>query len=138
MAATIVYITPGLKRRLNLEINNGDTLGNYKLGLYVNNHTPVAADTGAEYTECTLAGYAQITLTGATWSAPSFSSGVASSTYPDQTFTFSAGGQTIYGLFLMDQGSTINAAALLDTPFTVPTGGGTVKITSLTAQTKNC
>jgi len=72
-----------------------------KLHLYVNNHTPVASDTLANYAECTDANYAPITLIGANWTIADNGSGVSQATYPTQVWTF-AGAVTIFGYYVTD------------------------------------
>jgi hypothetical protein len=76
-----------------------------KLHLYTNNHTPVASDTLANYTECTDTNYAPVTLTGANWNIADNGSGVSLATYPAQIWTF-AGAVTIYGYYVTDAGNT--------------------------------
>lgn len=67
-----------------------------KLKLYESNTTPAEGDTHASYTEATIAGYSLVTFTRGTWGAASTSVGTTTSTYPEQTFTFSGSG-TVYG-----------------------------------------
>lgn len=136
--ATLTWLKAGLSRKLGLITNKAGAVENLKLGLYVNNHAPDPNDTTANYTECTLAGYAQITLTGANWSTPSYSAPTESTVYsPDNTFTFTAGSVTIYGALLFNQAGDVIAAGLLDTAFAVPSGGGTVTIKTLTLTDQN-
>src|ERR1051326_837872 len=127
MAVTLTQTNAWLDRLLQMRLNKGGTLGNLTLKLYTNNHTPVVTDTSAAYTECSATGYAAVTLTGASWTG-STSGGVADYTYPTVVFTFTAGlGQTIYGAYLVDQAGNVSAG-LLDTPFAVPPGGGSLDI----------
>ena len=128
MALTLTLLNAGAERELKLFLNNGGlSLEDLRLRLYVNNHTPAVTDTASDYTICTLAGYSNINLSGGTWSV-STSSGVADGTYTTQTFTFTAGGQTIYGVVLTDQSNNPLAAGLLDTPFTVPSLWGSLTV----------
>jgi len=76
-----------------------------KLHLYTNNHTPVASDTLANYTECTDTNYAAVTLTGANWSVADNGSGTSQATYPTVNWTF-AGAVTIYGYHVTDGATT--------------------------------
>ena len=77
---------------------NRATPENLVLRLFSNNITPAETDTAATYTELAVAGYAAITLTGASWGAPS--EGAPSSiAYAQQTFNFSAAGST-YGYYM--------------------------------------
>jgi len=99
------------------------------LRLYSNNITPADSDTAATYTEATFAGYASITLTGASWSAPA--SGVTS--FAQQTFTRSSTGATenIYGYYVTQVTSGIlmwserDAAA----PAAMTNSGDNIKLT---------
>ena len=96
--------------------------------LFVNNHTPACDDSPGMYTECTLAGYASLLLNPASWSC-SLSSCVETCTYPTITETFTAGGQTIYGHFVIDDlTGNLLWAELWPTPFAVPSGGGSIQI----------
>lgn len=71
---------------------------NLVLRLFSNNITPAETDTAATYTELAVAGYAAITLTGASWAAPS--EGAPSSiAYAQQTFNFSGAG-SLYGYYM--------------------------------------
>lgn len=97
------------------------------LRLFVNNFTPACTDLIGAYTECSLSGYAAIALAAGSWT-DSLSACVYTGTYPAQTFTFTAGGQTIYGHYVTDGSSGVLWADLWGTPFTVPTGGGAVQV----------
>jgi hypothetical protein len=102
--------------------------GTIDLDLYTNNHTPVATDTIAAYTLCTLAGYAQLAFTPASW-AFNATGGQANALYPNNTFTFSAygGGTTIYG-YVVSVGGVGVCAELYGTPYSVPSGGGALTV----------
>lgn len=97
--------------------------------LFTNNHTPVVTDTASAFTECALSGYANVTLTPASWSG-STTGGLATYTYPAITFTFNAyaGGTTIYGYYVTIPGVTGVLAELFSTPYAVPSGGGTLTV----------
>lgn len=104
---------------------------NLVLCLYQNNITPAEADTVATYTAATFTGYAQITLTGASWTitggAPS------SAAYAQQTFTSTAGAQNqpIYGYFLkrLTTGDLVYAERFSDGPYTIVNNGDNIKVT---------
>lgn len=110
-------------------IVNKKATGDLKLHLYSNNYTPVEGSLLANFTECNAAGYAAITLTGASWTVAT-TTGTTEATYAQQTFTFTAA-QTVYGYYITDSGSTILVWAELFTgaPFNIPSGGGSVKVT---------
>ena len=104
---------------------------NLVLCLYQNNITPAEADTVATYTAATFTGYAQLTLTGASWvitgGAPS------SAAYAQQTFTSTAGAQnqSIYGYFLkrLTTGDLVYAERFSDGPYTIVNNGDNIKVT---------
>jgi hypothetical protein len=105
---------------------------NLILKLFKSNTTPSETDTAATYTEADFTGYSAITLTGATWGAPS--EGAPSSiAYPQQTFTSSAGGQNqaIYGYFMVraSSGRIALAERFTDGPYTIVNNGDQIKIT---------
>lgn len=99
------------------------------LRLYSNNITPADTDVAGTYTEATFAGYSAITLTGASWTAPS----AGATSYAQQTFTRSSTGATenIYGYYLTQVTSGIlmwserDAAA----PAAMTNAGDNIKLT---------
>ena len=106
-----------LKRMLNFAAAD-----NCKLRLYTNNHTPAKGDTISNYTECAIAGYSAITLTGASWSIATVAT-TTTATYATQTFNFTGSG-TVYGYYVTDNaGSVVLWAELFTTgPFSVVSG----------------
>ena len=134
----MTIVVPNTGEAIALEyLVNKDAPENLVLRLFVNNITPAETDTAVTYTECAEAGYAAITLTGASWNTtPGAPSDV---TYnAQQTFTFTGTpptGQTIYGYYYTRLTSAdLVAAELAGTPFTVANTNDTVKITpSITA-----
>jgi hypothetical protein len=108
------------------------------LRLYTNNRgNPQVTDTGADYTECTLAGYAAVDLAPGNWSLVTVN-GVCTATYPAVMFSFGAyaGGVTIYGAMLTNGAGNLWMASPLDAVFPVPPGGGslTLNLTDLSYQ----
>ena len=103
---------------------------NLVLKLYSNNITPSDSDTAGTYTEATFAGYAAITLTGASWGA---ASGGTITYGSQQTFTRSSTGTTenIYGYFCIQTTSTTLVYSERDAnaPFAVTNNGDAIKIT---------
>ncbi len=78
------------------------TPGNQTLKLFVNNYTPVDASVAADFTEMSTLGYAAKTLTKTSWTVGQVSS-VAQGSYPEQTWTFTAGTLvTVYGYYIVD------------------------------------
>jgi hypothetical protein len=107
---------------------NKQTPQDLVLRLYKNNITPSDTDVAGTYTEAAFTGYAAITLTGASWSAPA--SGVTS--YAQQTFTASgAAAESIYGYFLTQASSGILVWSERDAaaPTNIAVTGDNIKIT---------
>lgn len=102
---------------------------NLVLRLFSNNITPAETDTAATYTEFAATGYASITLAGASWGAPS--EGAPSSiAYAQQTFTMTGAGDA-YGYYMtrLSSGRIALAERFTGAPFSIPSGGGTIKVT---------
>lgn len=120
MALTVV--DTGETEALARLLNNSAT-GDVAIHLYSNNVTISDASVIGDFTLITSP--AAITLTGATWT---IATGTAN--YPQQTFTF-AGAATVYGYVVTNAAGTILlwAEAFTDGPYSIPAGGGTVKVT---------
>ena len=108
----------------------GDTL---RLKLYDVPKTPAEGDTFSEYTESTGTGYGDTFLLGANWTVTGEAGDTVHADYAQQTFTYT-GGDTLYGYYITskdDSGDTIVlwAEEFTDGPYTIPGGGGTVKVT---------
>lgn len=102
---------------------------NLILRLYSSNTTPAETDTAGTYTEFSATGYAAITLTGGSWGAPS--EGAPSSiAFAQQTFTMTGAGDA-YGYYMTrtTSGRIALAERFTSAPFSIPSGGGTIKIT---------
>ena len=99
------------------------------LRLYKNNVTPGESDTAATYTVADFTGYANITLTGASWGAAS-ALGIA---YAQQSFTSSADqtAQSIYGYYLVQvtSGLLVYSERFSDGPYTIANNGDIIRIT---------
>ncbi len=115
---------------LQLITNKIATPENLILKLYTNNHTPATADTAGTYTEASGNGYAAITLTGASWGAPS-GSNPATIAYAQQTFTFTGALGNVYGYFMIRASSTdiVLAELFSNGPYNIQNNGDTIKIT---------
>jgi hypothetical protein len=108
----------------------GDTLF---LRLYDGDTTPTEGDTYAKYSESDGTGYAAIALLGDSWTIATAGGDTTAATYAQQTFTYTAG-DTLYGYYVTtrdESGDTIilYAERFSDGPYTIPSGGGTVRIT---------
>lgn len=109
---------------------------NLKLRLFESNTTPAETDTIATYTTATFTGYADITLTGASWTVTAGAPSTAA--YAEQTFTSTAGGQakSVYGYVYLrlTTGDIVGAERFTDGPYSIVNNGDAVKITpSITA-----
>lgn len=83
---------------------------NLTLKLFTSNTTPAEGDTAATYTVAAGGGYADKTLTNGSWGAASTSTGTTTSTYAEQTYTFTGAltaSATIYGYFVVGATSTV-------------------------------
>lgn len=104
---------------------------NLILRLFTSNTTPAETDTAATYTEASGSGYSAITLTGASWGAPS--EGAPSSiAYPQQTFTSSGGGWgNTYGYLCTraTSGRIALAERFTNGPYNIQNNGDNIKIT---------
>ena len=103
---------------------------NLVLRLYTSNTTPAEADTAGTYTEATGFGYAALTLTGASWGAPS--EGAPSSiAYAQQTFTFTGALGNVYGYYMTraTSGRIAYSERFADGPYNIVNNGDQIKIT---------
>lgn len=102
---------------------------NLSLRLFINNITPSDTDTTATYTVATFPGYANITLTGASWSAPSGGSIAYGS---QQTFTCTGTStDDVYGYYVVQvtSGTLLYSERDASAPFAVRNNGDNIKIT---------
>lgn len=96
--------------------------------LYSNNHTPAPADTLANYTEVTTAGYGLVSLPASGWTFSAVG-GVCTCTQPPVSFIMTAA-STIFGYYVDDGlGNLLFAELIPGGPITLPGGGGTVTYT---------
>ncbi len=103
--------------------------GNVFLRLFTNNYTPVEGSVYASFTEATAAGYGEIELEGNDWTITT-STGVTTASFAQQTFTLTAA-STNYGYYVVNnaKNQVLWAERYSDAPHTIPSGGGTEKIT---------
>jgi hypothetical protein len=132
---SITWTNEGADSAAKLSTLGTPTWTHIWLRLTTTNHTPGNTDTwGANpYTETTLTGYAAIDLTTL---SPTLTqtAGVATYTYPTQTFTFSGGGTaTIYGYYLeivpSSGGPWLWGAELFASSYTATGGVGSISCT---------
>ena len=120
----------GVQEILRRALNYSAT-GDVKLKLYQSNTTPGETDTTSTYTEATFTGYAEKTLTGASWTVTNADPSEAS--YAEQTFTSSAGSQNqaVYGYYVTNSAGTVLlwAERFTDGPYTIVNNGDAIKVT---------
>lgn len=100
--------------------------------LHLYNNTDLTVDeavTIGDITEASATGYAAITLTGGSWTTTQ-SVGVTTAEYSEQTFAFTTGA-SLYGYYVTDTSDNLLwLEEFSGAPFTLPSGGGTIAITS--------
>lgn len=101
---TILVPDEGANAALEI-ITNKTAAQDLVLRLFQNDVTPAAGDTEASYTTATFSGYADITLTGASWGTAA----ARTIAYALQTFTHDGGGtaNSVYGYILLQTTSGI-------------------------------
>jgi hypothetical protein len=104
---------------------------NQSLRLYQNNITPAETDTAATYTVATWTGYANISLTGASWTVSGTAPTQAAAA--QQTWTSTAGSQSQnnYGYYVVQASSGILmwAERFSDGPYLIVNNGDQIKVT---------
>jgi hypothetical protein len=127
--ATLTWVYQGLDNICEYLTNNLAP-GNGTFRLYTNNHAVAIGDDKTALTECVLVGYAAVPFVAANWSVPA-GVGLSATAYPAVTWTFAAyaGGTTIQGCYVLDAAGLLIFGGLLDTPFPVPPGGGSLTLT---------
>lgn len=127
---SLICFNKGAQEILTRALNKGAT-GDLKLKLYKSNTTLTEATAIADLTLADFTGYADITLTGASWGITDADPSVAS--YAQQTFTSSAGSQNqpVYGYVVTNSGGTIAlwGETFSDGPYTIVNNGDVIKVT---------
>lgn len=99
------------------------------LKLYSSDTTPAETDTEATYTETTGGGYADVSLTAASWvvtpGAPT------SAAYPEITFTFTGTVGNVYGYYVVQavSGALMWSERFTNGPFNIQNNGDEIRIT---------
>jgi len=126
----------GETEMLNRILGKNSSPAGLSLKLFESDTTPAETDTHTSYTEPNDTSYAAASLSGASWTITTDGGGVTEASYAQQTFTFAGEGsaQNIYGYFVTttDSGAAtvlLWAERFTDGPYTIPTGGGTIRIT---------
>ncbi|MFZ7134348.1 MAG: hypothetical protein ACOWWR_18535 [Eubacteriales bacterium] len=101
-----------------------------KLHIFTNDIVPDEDTVIGDLTEATAAGYAAITLTGTSFTIETDGSNNTTATYAEQTFTFTEASIN-YGYYITDSAGTglLWVERFSDAPHSIPSGGGTEKIT---------
>lgn len=126
---TLVVVNNGEAIALGYYVNK-NTPENLKYCLFATNITPAETDTAGTYTEAAGGGYANITLTGASWTITPGAPGTAA--YAQQTYTFTGAlttNPTIYGYYVLraSTGDLMHAEAF--SSFTPANNGDNIKLT---------
>ena len=111
-------------------IVNAKTPENFIMKLYENNITPGETDTELTFTECTAPGYAAVTLTGASWGAPT-EGDPTEIVFPQHTWTFTGAGNSQYGVFYVEEtsGDLVQAERFAGAPLAIANNGDQIKVT---------
>lgn len=110
-------------------IVNGVTSANPKIALYSNDITPATGNNHATYTLITTPADAAVkTFTGASWD---ITTTLGTASYPQLTYTFTTTA-TAYGYEVSNNGATkaLWAERFTGAPYSIPSGGGTIKVTA--------
>lgn len=126
----VVTFNAGRQEMLRRAFNYSAT-GDLKLKLYSSNTSLSVTTVIGDLTEATFTGYAEKTLTGASWTVTSASPAVAS--YAQQEFTSTAGSQnqSIYGYVVTNSAGTIAlyGETFTDGPYTIVNNGDKIQVT---------
>ncbi len=108
------------------KITPGDDV---KLKLFKNDISPAEDTVVGDFTEADTAGYSAISLAKADWTIATVT-GTTTAEQPQKTFTLTGAGSH-YGYYITDTAGTglLWAERFSDAPHTIPSGGGTEKIT---------
>ena len=127
---TLLVPNVGAQEILRRALNYSAT-GDVSLRLFQNDYTPVEGSVVGDFTVATWTGYANKTLTGASWTVTLADPSEAS--YAIQTFTSSAGSQNQanYGYYITNAAGTvlIYAERFTDGPYTIVNNGDTISVT---------
>lgn len=133
MADTIYICDAGATDKLNGWLGRSASLASTgKVRLYSNSVALSKATALGALTETSFPGYAAISISGASWAAPTVSSHLASSS-PTSPFTFTCSGggspQTVYGAYITDASNTVLLACwtFASGPYTLTNSGDNVQ-----------
>jgi len=108
-------------------------LDDYYLKLFTNAYVPVRGMAPANFTEAAGGGYAHVVVDSSADFTEEYGNAPPDIILPEQSIAFSGpltGDAEVKGWYLIKQDlSKVRAAKLLDTPYTPPSGGGTLRFT---------
>jgi hypothetical protein len=99
---TLLFVNNGEEQALRYIVNKDGLTENLLYKLFTNNITPAETDVAGSYTEAAGGGYADIELTGSSWTITPGAPTQAA--YAQQEWTFSgalSGGASIYGYYAL-------------------------------------
>jgi hypothetical protein len=128
----MTLLVPNIGEELALKAFLNHTAGqNLVLRLFQNNITPAETDVAVTYTEATFTGYANVTLTGSSWTV--VQGAPTEATFAQQTFSSTAAQatQNIFGYYLtqVTSGSLAWAERFTDGPYPIANNGDQIKVT---------
>lgn len=128
----LVLFTKGAQLIMSRALNKSAT-GDLRLKLFKSNTTLTTATAIGDLTLADFTGYADITLTGASWGVTDAAPSVSS--YALQTFTSTAGSQNqdVYGYVVTDAAGTtaIWGETFSDGPYNIANNGDKIEITPI-------
>lgn len=127
---TILVPNTGEVIALNYLVNKVTTPEDLKYKLFATNVTPAESDTAGTYTAAAGGGYADKTMTGASWTVTGGAPSDAS--YAQQTWTFTGAlttNPTIYGYFVVLASAGTLVLAETFTSFTPTNNGDQILLT---------
>ena len=126
----LICFNKGAQEILTRALNKGAT-GDVKLKLYKSNTTLSETTAIGDLTIADFTGYADATLSGASWTITD--ADPSSASYAKQTFTSSAGSQNqaVYGYVVTNSGGTIAlwGETFSDGPYTIVNIGDKIEVT---------
>lgn len=100
-----------------------------RLKLYSSDTTPAETDTAGTYTETSGGGYSDVLLVPANWTVTP--GNPTTSTYPEETFTFTGAAGNVYGYYVVQDSSGLLmwAERFTNAPLNIQNNGDEIRIT---------
>lgn len=127
---TLLVPNVGENIALSYLVGKNTTVRNLVYKLFATNVTPAETDTHTTYTEAAGGGYADKTLTGASWTV--INGAPTSASYAQQTWTFTGAlttNPTVYGYYVLRATDGDLVLAETFTPFTPANNGDQILLT---------